>query len=106
MTMTVKTGTEEKPTTEVERLLGVYIHQNLKWDQMILMHEKSLLKALQTRTNELNMITKIADFRTRKMIADGIFNSKLCYCLTLFGGTEDYLLRAAEQSFSTGVQEG
>ena len=31
------------------------------------------------------------------MIANGIFHSKLSYCLELFGGTEDYLLKALQR---------
>ena len=60
-------------------------------------NQKSLVKALQTRTNALMMIGRFADFKTRKMIANGIWNSKLCYCLSVFGSTEGHLLTALQR---------
>ena len=46
-------------------------------------NNKSLMKQLQTRTNALAMVDKVAKFKTRKMIADGKWNSKLCYFISL-----------------------
>ena len=93
----VRTGEEVGAASEVERLLGVHIHQDMKWSDTIMHNQKSLMKALQTRTNALMMIGRVADFKTRKMIANGIWNSKLCYCLSVFGGTEGYLLSALQR---------
>ena len=61
-------------------------------------NKKLLVKALTTRSNALAMVSKLADFPTRKMIANGIFHSKLCYCLVVFGGTENYLVRLFRKS--------
>ena len=93
----VTIGTEENTPSEVERLLGIHIDQNLKWGNHIMNNKKSLVKALTTRSNALAMVSKLADFPTRKMIANGIFHSKLCYCLTVFSGTENYLVNALQK---------
>ena len=97
LTILVRTGEELAAPSEVERLLGVNVHQDMKWNENIMNNNKSLMKQLQTRTNALAMVGKVANFKTRKMIADGIWNSKLCYCISLFGGTEGYLLKALQK---------
>ena len=48
---------------------------------------------LRTRVNALKKICKHADFRTRKMVAGGIVQSKLQCLLPLFGAAPAYLLR-------------
>ena len=42
--------------------------------------------------NALQKTSKIANFKVRKMIANGIFMSKLIYLIQLWGGTSEYLL--------------
>ena len=95
--MVVAIGSEISKPSEVEKLLGIQVHQNMKWGNMIMTNKKSLIKALTTRTNALAIIGRLANFKTRKMIANGIWNSKLCYCLSLWGGTEGYLLVALQK---------
>ena len=51
----------------------------------------------------LAMVSRLGDFKTRQLIANGIFHSKLCYCLTLFGGTEGYLLNALQRIQNTAA---
>ena len=51
-----------------------------------MLNEKSLVKQLGTRLNALRKISKFADFKTRKMLADGLFMSKLVYLIPLWGG--------------------
>ena len=68
MNILVEIGGELSEPSEVERLLGAQVHMNMKWGEMIQSNDKSLIKALVTRTNALSMIAKVADFRTMKMI--------------------------------------
>ena len=93
----VTTGDTTAATTEVERLLGSYVHQDMKWAEMIIKNEKSLIKSLNTRTNALCMVKKAASFKVRKMTASGIWHSKLSYLIALYGGTEEYLLTALQR---------
>ena len=95
--MVVAIGSELSQPSEVEKLLGVQVHQNMKWGNMIMNNKKSLIQALTTRSNALAIICRLANFKTQKIIANGIWNSKLCYCLSLWGGTEGYLLLALQK---------
>ena len=90
------TGDEIIATSKCEQLLGGFIFQNLKWTNHILLNEKSLIKQLGTRLNALKKISKVADFKTRKMLADGLFMSKLVYLIPLWGGCESYLIKALQ----------
>ena len=83
---------EIKPI-KTEKLLGIFIQNDLKWTEYIQNNEKSLLKQLRSRLNALRMISKIASFKVRLMIANGIFCSKLIFQISLWGGTEDYHLK-------------
>ena len=84
-----------KPT-ENEKMLGGIISSNLKWTEHILNNKESLVKSLTKRLNGLQKISKIASFKNRKMIADGIFMSKLIYLMPLWGGCEKYLLQSVQ----------
>ena len=44
----------------------------------------------------MKMISSIASFKTRLMIANGIFCSKLIFQICLWGGSEEYLLNALQ----------
>ena len=94
--ITLQTGPGEEliSTTNCKNLLGGFISQNLKWTNHILLNEKSLVKQLGTRLNALKKISRVADFKTRKMLADGLFMSKLIYLIPLWGGCEKFLIKA------------
>ena len=51
---------------------------------------------LRSRVNALRKICHDADLKTRKMVAAGIFTSKLQYLLPLFGAAPDYLMRTLQ----------
>ena len=69
---------------------------NLKWGEMIQNNEKSLTKALSTKTSALLKISRVANFKTKKIIGNGICQSKLLYMILVWGGTEEYLLTALQ----------
>ena len=83
------------PST-TERLLGAEIHHILGWREHISDSENSMVKSLNKRLGALRKIQKTASFKTRKMIATGIFMSKLIYLMPLWSGCEDYLVRALQ----------
>ena len=79
---------------ESGQLLGVNIHQDLKWSNYIFSGDDcSLVKTLNTRLKALKQICTTADFKTRLQIANGIFMSKLIYCIPLWGGTSVEMIR-------------
>ena len=92
----INTSTEEIKPIKSEKLLGIFIQDDLKWTDYIQNNEKSLIKQLTSRLNALRLIGWVASFRTRLMIANGIFCSKLIFQISLWGGTEDFLLNSLQ----------
>ena len=92
----VQVGTGVQELSGVEKLLGLQLHEGLKFSEYIMGNEKSLIKMLNTRVKALQMVKKIADFKTRLMIANGILMSKLCYIIPVWGGCEEYLMSALQ----------
>ena len=58
--------------------------------------EKSLLKILTTRLSALKKISVNASFKTRLMVANGCFLSVVSYMISVWGGTEAYLIKAVQ----------
>ena len=83
-------------TSASENLLGGTISKDLKWTEYILLDKKSLIKQLGIRLAALNKICSISNFKTRKMITNGLFMSKLVYLIPLWGGCGDVLLRSLQ----------
>ena len=49
-------------------------------------NKDNLMKSLNTRLGAIKKIKNLASFKNRKMIAEGIFMSKLSYLIALWGG--------------------
>ena len=86
------TGNEVILPSECEKLLGVHVSQNLKWDQHIRLHRHSVAQVLTARLNALQKLSQYACFKTRKMVANGIFLSSLIYTIQLWGGSNQSLI--------------
>ena len=54
------------------------------------------MKQLNTRLNAIKLISNVTNFKTRLMIANGIFSSKLIFQIGLWGGTEECLLNSLQ----------
>ena len=50
------------------------------------------MKSLNSRLKALKIISTVGTFKTRKMVGEGIFMSKLIYVIQLWGGCEQYLI--------------
>ena len=96
LSVNIITPTEVIKPIKSEKLLGIFIQDDLKWSDYIQNNEKSLIKQLTSRLNALRMISRVACFKTRRMIANGIFCSKLIFQISLWGGTEDFLLTSLQ----------
>jgi hypothetical protein len=83
--------------SETEKLLGGQVHQSLKWNQHLADGKSSLIKQLTSRNNRLKKISRNAKFSTRLMVANGEVQSKLVYLISLWGGAQQYLLKAIHQ---------
>ena len=83
-------------TSSYEKLLGCIVAQNLKWTEHILLNKNSLIKQLGIRFSALKKICEVSNFKTRKMLANGLFMSKLIYLIPLWGGCEDFLIKSLQ----------
>ena len=80
----------------VNNRLGAFIHQDMKWNEHLQDNPDSQIKSLGSRLGALKMVGKVASFRNRKLIADGILMSKLTYLIALWGGCSSYLMNTLQ----------
>ena len=96
LSLTVEIGSVTQKTSQVERLLGLQVHGNFKFREQLQDNEKSLIKSLNKRLNALKQIRRVTTFAQRLAIANGIFNSKVVFLISVWGGTEEYLLNSLQ----------
>ena len=82
----IRTPTGTIRPSSSEKLLGCWVDENLKWSEHIRDNKENLILALTTRLGAIKKIGKVASFKNRKMLANGIFMSKLSYLIALWGG--------------------
>ena len=61
----IDTGTVVIKPTETEKLLGINIHQSLKWQEHVVNNKKSLIAMLNTRLSALKRVYKECKFHDR-----------------------------------------
>ena len=98
--ITINTPTAVITPSKVERLLGAQVHQDMHWKEHLLLNDDSLIKSLNKRAGAIKKISRAASFKTRKMIANGIYMSKLIYLMPVWMGCEDYLVNALQVSMN------
>ena len=89
---TLDTGSEIIQPTIHEELLGAIVFNDMEWNCHIRDHRNSLSKNLCSRLNALAKVCSVADFYTRKLIANGIFIGSLLSLIQLWSGTSDIQL--------------
>ena len=92
----INTGTVTVKPVGTEKLLCLNIHQSLKWKEHVISNKKSMIKTLTTRLNALRKLSINATFKTRLMVANSCFMSIIIYMVSVWGGTEDYIVRAVQ----------
>ena len=92
----VDTGSGIITPSENEKLLGINVHQSMKWGNHVISNKNSLINCLSTRLTGLKYISKVASFKTRLKIANACFMSILIYMIAIWGGTEDYILNSVQ----------
>ena len=55
-----------------------------------------MIKSLNSRINALRLVSNLIGFKTRLMIANGIFMSKLTYLIPLWAGCEKHLITSLQ----------
>ena len=96
MSMSITTPSAIVQPSHVERLLGAHIHEDMRWKEHIMNIEDSLIKSLNQRQGAIRKVCKIGSFKSRKMLANGVFMSKLIYLMPVWAGAEDYLIKALQ----------
>ena len=92
----IDTGTVMISPVETEKLLGINIHQSLKWKEHVLGNKKSLITMLNTRLSALKKISRNASFMTRLMVGNSCFMAIIVYMVAVWGGTEAYIIKAVQ----------
>ena len=73
--------------SESVKVLGIIIGQDEKYEEYLVTGEKSMLRFLNKRLNMLKILSRYADFKSRKALAEGLLLSKIDYCVALWGIT-------------------
>ena len=94
--MSINTPTAIVKPSSTERLLGAQVHEDMRWKEHIMSNKDSLLKALTKRQGAIKKISRVASFKSRKMLANGVFMSKLIYLMPVWVGCEEYLANALQ----------
>ena len=83
--ITLDTGADNniEPIT-FEKLLGGYISNDFKWNEQIRGNDGSVFKGVISRINGLKQISSFSNFKTRKMIANGVVMSRFLYLIQLW----------------------
>ena len=81
----MKTGTIEQ--TDIVKILGVYLSKDELFKEYLVNSDKSMMKYLTSRLNMLKILSRYADMKARKSLAEGLILSKLNYCISLWSTT-------------------
>ena len=79
---------EVKEESSSENLLGITLNNKLSWKNHLYGDENNigLIKQLSQRIGMLKQIRKYVSIGVFRMIINGLFNSKLIYGITVYGG--------------------
>ena len=92
----LNTGNESIGSSKSEKLLGGIVSRNLEWDDHIMHDPDSIIKKLSQRLSAIKQMSYFADFKTRKMVTNGLFISRLAYLMPLWGGCQKFQIRALQ----------
>ena len=84
---TLKVCGKDITESESEKLLGVIINDTGTWKHMLYGNESELglIKQLSKRVGMLRRIRQYMPSDKFRMVANSMFNSKLIYCITVWG---------------------
>ena len=90
-----KLGSKKYFQQELKNCLE-HVCEDLKRKEHLVNNKQSLVRQLTSRINGLLKVCKRASKTTRLKVANGIFISKLCYLIQVWGGCPEYLLSALQ----------
>ena len=71
---------------ELVKLLGVNLNKDANWKHQLELGENPVLKSLRSILGMLSHISKNLPIKSRLLLANGLFISKLAYLLPMWGG--------------------
>ena len=77
----------------------------MNFSEYLLDSKDSLIKTLNKRIGALKQIRKVASFKAKLNIANGIVMSKILYLLPLYGGCPEYLLSAIQTKQTEAMRQ-
>ena len=91
----IKIPTEEEDITHQSQItiLGIVVQDNMKLNNWIDKGRESLINQLKTRLSALKKIAPTSNYKLRKNLANGIFQSKLVYGIQVWGTAPKYLIQ-------------
>ena len=92
----IETGTVTITPVTSEKLLGLHVHESLKFAEHCRDNENSLFKRIIPRVNALKKLSVKASFKTRLMVANATIMSIMVYMIPVWGGTEESIIKAAQ----------
>ena len=101
----LNTGSEIISPSRSQTLLGFKINENMNFSEYLLDSKDSLIKTLNKRIGALKQIRKVASFKAKLNIANGIIMSKILYLLPLYGGCPEYLLSAIQTKQTEAMRQ-
>ena len=87
-----------------EKLLGCWISKDMTWTEFIKDNKENLMRSLNMRLGAVRKIRSLTNFKNRKIIAEGVFMSKLSYLIALWGGCGKVLQQALQRIQNKAAQ--
>ena len=78
------------------KILGIDIDHMISWKFFLVDGPSSISKQLKSRLNMLKLLKKSADFAQMKMLANGMFMSKLEYGAEIWASAPNYILKSLQ----------
>ena len=100
----ITTPTESIRPSSCEKLLGCWISKDMAWAEFIKDNKENLMKSLNMRLGAVRKIRNLTNFKNRKMIAEGVFMSKLSYLIALWGGCGKVLKQSLQRIQNKAAQ--
>ena len=92
----IETGSVTIEPENTEKLLGLHIHESLKFQEHCRDNKNSIFNKIIPRMNALKRLSKNASYKTRLMVANATVMSMFTFMIVVWGGTEAFIIRAAQ----------
>ena len=90
-----------------ERLLGAIVNNRMTWHEHLYgdNENEGLLSQLKKRVTCLKRLSKYMKKDALKNVSNGIFYSKLSYCLAVFGNVKSFTYRETNKMYGLNAQD-